>query len=161
LEERFWSKVDQSGDCWEWTGATVSYGYGVIKMPRNGRMWRAHRVAWLLTVGDPGDRLVLHRCDNPPCVRPDHLFLGDHRANTRDAMTKVRLRTHPENLVPGYRGPKGEKHHKAKLSVDDVRTIRELCAGGRPQQAVADQFGIRQSTVWAIVQRITWKEVMP
>ena len=88
--ESFWSRVDKSGDCWIWTGATRD-GYGVIRRrlaPDSG----AHRVAWELTIGPIGPGLnVCHHCDVPLCVRPDHLFLGTQSDNLQDASRKGRL----------------------------------------------------------------------
>ena len=95
--ERFWSyvrKVDGDG-CWEWTSKNGAKGYG--RMPMR---WQdgytveegAHRIAWMLTRGDPGTLYVLHKCDNRKCVRPDHLFLGTQGDNVRDCVAKGRWR---------------------------------------------------------------------
>jgi hypothetical protein len=90
VEERFWSKVDRSGDCWLWIGAKDEEGYGFQKIL--GRMWHASRVSWKIAHGDiPDGLLVLHKCDNPPCIRPSHLFLGTQKENIADAMRKGRF----------------------------------------------------------------------
>lgn len=87
--DRFWSKVDKSGDCWEWTACRTRAGYGQFKS--DGRLHRAHRLAWALTNGPiPEGKHVLHRCDNPGCVNPDHLFLGSHQDNMDDMSNKGR-----------------------------------------------------------------------
>lgn len=88
---RFFEKVDLSGDCWVWTGARTA-GYGTLF--RNGRHERASRLAWEIATGSPPppDLLVCHHCDNPPCVRPSHLFLGTDRDNAQDAISKGRVR---------------------------------------------------------------------
>ena len=92
--ERFWDKVDTSGDCWMWTGFKNGQGYGRIYVPgtRNSMM-PAHRASFLIHYG-PFSRLdlVCHRCDNPSCVRPDHLFLGSTRDNAQDMSSKGRAR---------------------------------------------------------------------
>ena len=85
----FWSRVQQSPSCWEWTGHRSEDGYGTLRF--NGQMQKAHRVAWQLTNGLIPDRFhVLHRCDNPPCVRPEHLFLGSNHDNVLDRHSKGR-----------------------------------------------------------------------
>lgn len=89
LEDRFWVKVRKSDGCWEWTAASKQGGYGKIAVGR--RLMLAHRVSWELANGPiPDGLLVCHTCDNPPCVRPDHLFLGTQTDNMRDAVRKNR-----------------------------------------------------------------------
>lgn len=90
LAERFWEKVRKSDGCWEWGAATREGGYGVIQLGRGRGTKGAHIVAYELEVGPTEGRWVLHRCDNPPCVRPDHLFLGDVNANNQDMIEKGR-----------------------------------------------------------------------
>lgn len=92
LPERFWEKVDRSGGetaCWPWTGRRTEDGYGQIWVEDGAT--RAHRVAWAILRGPlPQGAHVLHACDNPPCVNPSHLFLGDNAANMRDRTAKGR-----------------------------------------------------------------------
>jgi len=107
--ERFLSKVDTSGECWTWR-ASVSHRYGQFMVgPRGSSPTRAHRFAYETFVGPIPDGLVVcHRCDNPICVRPSHLFAGTQRDNIRDASAKGRLNS--ESLLnlrpgaPGYHG---------------------------------------------------------
>ena len=88
-EERFWSKVDTSGECWIWTACKNNSGYGQFSL--KGRPQLAHRISWMFANGDiPPGLCVLHRCDTPACVRPDHLFLGNHADNMRDRNEKGR-----------------------------------------------------------------------
>lgn len=89
--ERFWAKVDRSGECWVWTGPKHSAGYGLLRF--NGKQISAHRLAWQLVGGQiwPG-LCICHHCDNPPCVRPEHLFIGSHRDNMRDRRYKNQAR---------------------------------------------------------------------
>lgn len=94
IEDRFWSKVNKTDGCWVWTGATAR-GYGIIL--HDGHMWRAPRLSYLWAYGDlPDGLLVCHACDNPACVRPDHLFLGTQQDNVDDKMAKGRWRVPKE-----------------------------------------------------------------
>lgn len=92
LAERFWAKVEKGSSCWTWTGSTDPNGYGRIQ--RGGRkegVLLAHRLSWHLATGvDPGELCILHLCDNPPCVNPDHLVLGTMAANNYDMVRKGR-----------------------------------------------------------------------
>jgi hypothetical protein len=104
LEERFWAKVNKSGECWEWLGTKNPGGYGCFKV--NYKMRKAHRVAYELGHGSiPADLCVLHRCDNPGCVRPDHLFLGTRSENMQDMQKKGRGRG-----GDGSNAPSGDDH---------------------------------------------------
>lgn len=89
---RFWSKVRKGDGCWEWQAKRFDNGYGSFAVSRNKNQG-AHRVAWELTNGPiPAGMSVLHHCDNRPCVRPDHLFLGTQLDNMRDMLAKGRQR---------------------------------------------------------------------
>ena len=92
IEQRFWPRVDKSGECWVWTGA-ISHGYGVVGTGGHSGVVRVHRLSWELAIGPiPKGLHVLHRCDNPPCVNPAHLFLGTQADNMRDMREKGRAR---------------------------------------------------------------------
>ena len=87
--EHFWNRVDKTSYCWIWTGAKKSTGYGKVKV--NNRDWLAHRYSYYISTGiEPGNLLVCHHCDNPPCVRPNHLFLGTSSENALDSSRKGR-----------------------------------------------------------------------
>ena len=89
--ESFWSKVDKGDGCWIWTGMVTASGYG--RLYYQGRLYGAHRLAYQLSRGFPASGLVCHTCDNPRCVRPDHLFDGSQMDNMGDAACKGRTRS--------------------------------------------------------------------
>jgi hypothetical protein len=91
-DDRFWSNVRKSKDCWDWTGRFSKYGYGQVR--REGREMRAHRLAWTLRYGPiPQGMCVLHLCDRPSCVRPEHLYLGTRFENVQDRCARAMLRS--------------------------------------------------------------------
>lgn len=143
--DRFWSKVKISDGCWEWTAATDHCGYGRFGI--RGRNRLAHRVSFCIHVGPvPEGMCVLHRCDNPPCVNPDHLFLGTQKDNMRDRDSKRRT-------------PSGESHAKSPLTWADVAEIRRrYAAGGCSLNALAREFGVTNQSISKIVLRKSWRE---
>lgn len=144
-EPWFWGMVDRGGEgCWPWRGHIDRGGYGRTWF--NGRTWWVHRLALHLSGVSLGLLDVCHRCDNPPCCRPDHLFLGTAKDNAADMMAKGRRR-----------GPHGESHHRAKLNTDDVAWIRSL-GGLASLRVLAHGFGVSKATVGAILRGETWKE---
>lgn len=157
FQRRFWSKVVKlSGDgCWEWTAAKTSHGYGSVRHKRT--MLAAHRVSFEMNIGEiPLGMFVLHKCDNRSCVRPDHLFLGTNQDNMDDKVAKGRQ----------SRGPKhgdvhrGENNSKAKLTENDVRSIRSrFSLGSASQPQLAEEFGVDQSMVSLIVRGKRWAHV--
>lgn len=155
-KQRFWSKVDQreQGECWLWRGERNRYGYG-ISYP-GSRRHRAHRVAYVLSRGRiPDNLLVLHRCDNPPCCNPAHLFLGTCADNIRDAIQKGR---HPG--IPNECKARGVKQHLAKLTDSTVTQMRDLYRLGTVSlRNLARAFGVSKTTTLAVVQRKTWRHV--
>jgi hypothetical protein len=150
MPDRFWSRVRKTGLCWIWTGTIQkANGYGVIsESGKKGRRWYAHRYSYTLSNGSiPEGQVVCHRCDNPACVNPDHLFLGTCRDNMRDATTKNRM-VH------------GERHHSAKLNEELVMEIRaRYAAGGCSYKGLAREYGVfDQAIKYAIIGK-TWARV--
>jgi hypothetical protein len=147
--ERFWSKVDKSDACWVWTGMRNDSGYGLFIL--KGRYLRAHRIAFQLTSGNvPQGICVCHHCDNPPCVRPDHLFLGTVADNNADMVAKGRNR----NKVH-----LGEQNGQSKLTSKQVDEIRfRYAAGGITQRELARQYGVSNSLIGHIVTRRFWRD---
>jgi hypothetical protein len=152
----FWAKLDRSGGrraCWPWRGQRSQSGYGRTKWPyRDARETAAHRVAYELVHGPiPAGMLVCHRCDNPPCCNPFHLFLGTHLDNTVDMLRKGRA---------GRGSKRGSGHWNAKLTEADVLAIRQrLAAGGEKQQTIAADYGVCPPTICSIKRGLTWRHV--
>lgn len=159
--QKFWARVDTAGECWTWTAGRSKQGYGWFSC--QAVRWAAHRFSWVLHFGPiPPGIDVLHSCDNPPCVRPDHLFLGTDADNAADKESKGRG-NHPSGLRHGSRTRpdrvlRGERHPGAKLTAPDVMVIRRrYAAGGVSQQLLAREFGVARSTVCAVVRGEHWR----
>lgn len=149
-EADFWPQVDRSAGpdgCWLWKGWIDPVGgYGRFKI-RN-RAHPAHKYSYTFTSGAvPKGLFVCHRCDNPACVNPAHLFLGTPADNTRDRDAKGRQ-------------ARGERSGTAKLNEADVRAIRSLYAsGGFSQARLGWIYGVGQTKISAVVNKTTWKHV--
>lgn len=137
LALRMSQKTDTSGDCHLWTGARVGM-YGQIKVGNRNTL--AHRVAYALAHGEISPEIdVLHRCDTPLCVNPDHLFLGSHKDNMQDKAKKSRA--------------------PSKLTAEDVPRIREMIAAGRSLCSIAKQHGVGHHAIADIRDGVTWAHV--
>lgn len=148
MPARFWAKVRITPGCWLWLAANAS-GYGVFGL--HGKTPLAHRVSWEMHNGPIKDGLwVLHRCDNPACVNPEHLWLGTHADNMQDMARKGRGRDF---------APSGVDAYHAKLEAHQVREIRRLRAAGVLQREVARRFGVHRCTVQDITQGRTYVDV--
>lgn len=147
FETVFWSRVAVSdGGCWIWSGRVNEKGYGLAI--RHRKHERAHRISYELKKGPiPENLMVLHKCDLPSCVNPDHLFLGTALDNTTDAVIKGRI-SH------------GVEHYKAKLNPDKIREIRKIRnSKSMSQNETAKLFGISRGTLLKIERGQTWKHV--
>lgn len=147
LSDCFWSRVFKTNGCWLWNGRFHKKGYGVIQFRINKTTysWLAHRASRIIHHGDiPDGYLVCHRCDNPSCVNPEHLFLGTPADNSRDMTSK-------------HRSAKGERHSHAKLTWAQVVTIRAMWRHGQKQAVIAEQFGIANSLVSRICNFKIWR----
>lgn len=163
VAQRFWANVDRSGGeaaCWEWTRKRLPNGYGHVKITQ--RHTYAHRVAWELASGRITNGLyVLHRCDNPPCCNPAHLFLGTASDNARDREAKGRGAVKKGQPLPWTAGgAHGTDYSNAKLNDAAVREIRgRYRAGGVTQSALAAEYGVHQSIVSEVVNGKGWAHV--
>jgi hypothetical protein len=132
---RFLDNVDKTSTCWLWIGKQYG-GYGRLGFGR-GRIFRAHRLAWLLFKGEiPEGLIVCHKCDVTRCVNPEHLFLGTNKDNTADMFEKGRANP-----------PAGDEHWNSKLSAQDVSDVRWLTALGVRNKDVAKHYQINPSQV--------------
>jgi hypothetical protein len=145
VTNRFWSKVDRSDPhgCWPWMASVNKKGYGQFMNSDTRRPQRANRVAYELMCGPiPDGMMVCHRCDNPRCCNPAHLFLGTAFENTNDMVLKGRAK-----------GARGAKHHSTKLTAEDVHQIR---AAVGDHKDIAAKFNISRSYVWNIKAGRKW-----
>lgn len=172
----FWAKVRKTDSCWEWTAGTNGMGYGTIHV----RPWMitAHRFSFILHFGEiPKDKpCVLHRCDNPKCVRPDHLFAGTRGDNNRDCVQKGRnatgdrngSRLYPERRARGARHgmnthPEsrtiGERNGMVKLTAEIVLEIRAKRASGIRLIDLGKEYGLHFAYVSLLCTRKRWKHI--
>ena len=152
--ELFWSRVnkDASNGCWEWVGHRQTHGHGVVtRSLRNGRRERiqtlAHRYAWELEASKiPEGMFLLHKCGNPPCVNPDHLYVGGYKENGRD-------------MVEHGRSTRGERSRTAKLTEVQVMRIRHAHAKGVGDKELASKYGVKPHAIYQIWRGANWKHL--
>jgi len=167
--ERFAAKIDfESSEHWLWCGTTLPFGHGQIYFVRG---MLTHRFAWMLYKGAiPEGLQVLHKCDVPQCVKPDHLFLGTQKDNIRDMVLKGRNwhRTKPERAAFGERNgahtkperrPHGSRHYLTPFTPEEITEIRARVAAGELQVDIAAEFDVGKTTICNIVHFRNWKKV--
>lgn len=154
---RFWPKVNRTENCWLWTGVRQRRDHGYGQFWFAGKKRGAHRVSWEIHNGPiPKGLYVCHHCDNPGCVRPDHLFLGTPSENMLDETRKGRnpLISHPERL------PRGEAHLRSKLTEEIVRDMRRRHAQGESFAEIGRRYDYSRGGVMRVVRRKHWKHVL-
>lgn len=145
-QEKFWLFVDKTDSCWIWTGPIGWGGYGVFR--RHGKTEFAHRISYFVANREyPDNLIVCHKCDNPICVNPNHLFVGTHADNVHDMMRKGRSNQ-----------ARGESSGKAKLSRHDVFDIRRrFKKDGKTAVELASEYGVNKENIYRIAYRQSWK----
>lgn len=146
LEERFWSKVQKTSNCWNWTASLYRNGYGQFGIGYKKVL--EHRISWELHKGSISkDLCVLHKCDNRACVNPEHLFLGTKKDNSQDMKNKNRHLN-------------GEKNTEVKLTEFQVK---EICSryskGNISQEKLGKEFNVSQGQIWRIIHKLRWKHI--
>ena len=147
IESRFWSKVNKLSpeECWPWIGAKSSWGYGNFRFRK--KPWPAHRVVWVLNHGEiPKGMYICHKCDNPPCCNPDHLFMGTPKENTADMFNKGYNHNHL----------RGSNHPLARFNENEILEIKKLLHHGVKQTHIARMFNTRQSHISKIKRNEIW-----
>jgi len=150
LSIRFFDKILITDFCWEWIGAKYKDGYGALY--KNSKLCRAHRISYELFVDEiPDGMLVCHHCDNPACVKPEHLFIGTIKDNVKDKCNKGRA---------SGGSLKGESCPSHKYTEEIVLMIRQLYdEGGISKRGLAKKLNIPHSTVIRIINKDTWKHI--
>jgi hypothetical protein len=142
-KKRFLEKIKIKNECWEWIRRKHRQGYGQFGYKRKYML--AHRASWILFKGDiPENMSICHKCDNPSCVNPEHLFIGTHADNMIDAFMKNRKST------------KGYKHPRSKVTNETIEKIFKLRAKGMTQLAIGLICGICQHMVSKILRKKHW-----
>mgnify|MGYP001601051816 CR=1 FL=1 len=142
---RFWPNIKKTPSCWLWQGDKYKQGYGRIGQGGHSRKILAHRLSWEIHNGPiPRDICVLHHCDNPPCVNPDHLWLGSIKDNHRDMRAKLRHAF-------------GERHGRAKLNEQKIIKIKKMLKAGVTHKVIAGRFRVSRSVITQIALKKTWR----
>jgi hypothetical protein len=145
VRERFWQKVRKSDGCWLWNGKKAKHRYHVISMGPGKKREGVHRISWMIHYGEIPLRLcVLHKCDVPNCVRPDHLFVGTHKDNSMDMVKKGRCK-------PRY----GMEQKSAKLTWAQVVSLREDHAVGLSFNHLGRKYNVSPRTASKISKRLS------
>ncbi len=147
IEERFWNRVDKTSSltgCWLWLGKPRPDGYGQLGI--NGERWLTHIYSWFLAYGTRPTQFLLHSCDNPPCVNPDHLREGTQKENIQDAVVRRRI---------AY----GERHGRSVLKEWQAKSVIEMVKQNIAVKNIAQTLNITESPVYLIKNNTTWRHL--
>lgn len=146
LKKNFFDKVIVKDGCWDWKGVTDKNGYGLMPSGKS-KQSRACRISWRIHNGEiPPKIIVCHKCDNPKCCNPEHLFLGTPKDNSQDMAKKLRSTV-------------GSKNKNSKLKEEDIPKIRKLIEIGVTNTRIAKDFGVSRDIISCIKRNITWRHV--
>lgn len=147
MSEHMANFTESPNGCWIFNGSKDRDGYGVFG--KLGKQIRAHRASYEFHIGNIDNGLIVcHKCDNPSCINPDHLFLGTHKDNSQDMSFKNRCRDQ-----------KGSKHNMAKLDEQDIHIIRQMRSMGATLDFIAKQFDISFQHAGSICKRVNWAHI--
>jgi len=152
IKERFWANVDIADNCWNWTASRNQYGYGrmCITTSYKKKKWlQAHRISYAIFYGPiPEGKIICHHCDNPACVRPDHLYCGTWANNTHDAVVRGNMNV-------------GVKNGNSRFTEVDIIDIRNKYSTGKfTYRQIANEYNTYPMTICDIVRRKRWKHVV-
>jgi hypothetical protein len=142
--ERYWKYVEKTDTCWLWKASLNTYGYGCFWW--NKKQWQAHRVAWIIAHGHIPEKLLLHSCDNPRCVNPDHMREGTQKDNMLDKTSRKRQAV-------------GERAGQAKLKEQQVLEIIEKHKNGQSMESLGRDYGVSATAVKYIVIGRNWSHL--
>ncbi len=153
----FYASIKKVKACWLWTGSIDKNGYGLTTY--RGKLTKAHRAAYTEFKGSPGELFVLHTCDTPACVRPKHLFLGTQKDNVQDMLSKGRGYVQTEAHRLFQKTKVGERNSHAKLTEEDVLTIRARYAAGEKMIRMEEEYKVSYACIQFICHKRSWKHL--
>jgi hypothetical protein len=160
--QRFWSKVEKTETCWIWKASKRAKGYGAfVWATDDGQViqGRAHRFAYELMHGPiPNDLCALHKCDNPACVNPDHIFIGTKADNNADMRQKGRHVPGGTHCGKSGKWPRAEAHHNARLTMETALQIRADRLSGLSYSQIAKKHKVSNSSAYKIANNLQWKQ---
>lgn len=139
--KRFWKYVNKTENCWNWTASVNTYGYGCFWW--NGKQWQAHRVSWYIKYNSFPKDCLLHICDNPRCINPQHLKEGSQKDNIQDKVLKQRQ-------------AKGSNNGNARLTEEEVLSIKNKYSKGQSLRSLAKEYTVSKTAIKYIIIGRTW-----